>query len=174
VKYRYDLVGNRLGRQVNVVNDSQSWYPGEVLSTRYTDTLGNPYYDDGDRLRKEYDLSSAIFSALGGEANRIYAYADGTGGFGIRCPAVKAGSVSWGLLERAAVDLGSRSADPLYGIDSICSVWAMLAQQWRRIRGTVTAGPRPTLSLYHRCLCVLLAYIFLIGPETLCSWPMPR
>ncbi len=70
------------------------------------------------------------------------------------------------------------------GLPSVCDRYAMavlmallplaafgpaLAQYWRRMRGKAMDGPRPTLSLYHRCLCVLFAYIFLIGPENIQS-----
>ena len=161
-EYAYDLVGNRLGRQINVVNSSHPTEPGEILSTEYTE------YDTGDRLRKERDLSSAIFTALGsGDTNRIYAYADGKGGFGYMLSGRDGRIGQLGAFWRGLPSVWNRvTLILLAALLPLAAFGPMLAQQWRRIRGTVMDGPRPTLSLYHRCLCVLLAYIFMIGPET--------
>ncbi len=47
----------------------------------------------------------------------------------------------------------------------VACFWPVVAGTWRRVRHCAD-GPQATLSLYHRCLCVLLACIFLVGPET--------
>jgi RHS repeat-associated protein len=38
-------------------------------------------------------------------------------------------------------------------------------RQWSRIKGGIDPLASPDLKLWHRVLCVLLAYIFLVGPE---------
>ena len=38
-------------------------------------------------------------------------------------------------------------------------------RQWSRIKGGIDPLASPDLKLWHRVLCVLLAYIFLVGPS---------
>jgi len=41
----------------------------------------------------------------------------------------------------------------------------VFVRQWSRLRGSIDPLASPDLRLWHRMLCVLLAYIFLVGPE---------
>jgi len=147
--YVYDLVGNRLGRTVIAPNDT--------LDTTYD------YYPGTDRLYHEYQ-AGPVAAIPFGQNETVYAYHTPSGGLSYQMPG-EAGRI------------GALTAF-LYGVPSVWGIvllvslliclpvaglWPVLVRILRRQAG----GPRPSLSIYHRCLCVLLAYVFLIGPECL-------
>jgi RHS repeat-associated protein len=43
--------------------------------------------------------------------------------------------------------------------------WPVFVAQWRRLKGSVDPQGPPDLKIWHRCLCVLLAYVFFVTPE---------
>ncbi|MEN6309508.1 MAG: Tox-REase-5 domain-containing protein [Anaerohalosphaeraceae bacterium] len=145
--YVYDLVGNRLERTVIA--------PNGTLDTTYD------YYPGTDRLYHEYQAGPVAAIPLG-QNETVYAYHSPSGGLSYQMP-------------REAGRIGALTAF-LYGMPSVWGVVLLVsllvclpvAGLWpvlvRILRGQ-EVGPRPSLSLYHRCLCVLLAYTFLIGPE---------
>lgn len=47
----------------------------------------------------------------------------------------------------------------------IALFWPVFVRQWSRIHGSIDPLASPDLRLLHRMLCVLLAYVFLVGPE---------
>ena len=156
-RYAYDLVGNRTERRVEVKNGSGT----STLTTQYGYDSGN------DRLQTETNVNNLPFTAVPWGQDRVYAYADGKGGFGYLQAGGDGRIGQLGAFWRGLPSMWDRGMLLLLSaLIPFVAFWPMLAQVWRRMRGTVMDGPRPTLSLYHRCLCVLLAYIFLIGPET--------
>lgn len=168
--YEYDLAGNRLGRQVTVVRNSSN-PDSNILSTEYTE------YDSGDRLRKEHSIEQAIFAAIPqGENDRIYAFADGQGGFGYK---LSDSTTTIGQFKAFLLGLPSfwnrLILIALMVLIPVVFLSPMLFQSWSgrkksgfRIKSGMTPQEdKPTLSLYHRSLCILFAYIFLIGPETI-------
>ncbi|MGH2272579.1 hypothetical protein ACQ9LF_12340, partial [Anaerohalosphaeraceae bacterium U12dextr] len=137
--YVYDLVGNRLGRTVIAPNDT--------LDTTYD------YYPGTDRLYHEYQAGPVAAIPLG-QNETVYAYYTPSGGLSYQMP---------GETKR----IGALRAF-LYGVPSVwgtillvsllvclpvAGLWPVLVRILRGQEG----GPRPSLSLYHRCLCVLLA-----------------
>jgi RHS repeat-associated protein len=158
--YTYDLVGNRTLRHVEVTRDSNGYPVTDHLWTQYE-------YEPGtDRLSRETHTSKEPTGMLPWGQDRIYAYAgpDGSLWYGLPGSGKRIGSL--GAFVAGLPSVWNRYAMILLAaLLPLAGFGPMLAQVWRRIRGTATDGPRPTLGLYHRCLCVLFAYIFLVGPE---------
>jgi len=159
-KYAYDLAGNRLGRQVQVVRNSAN-PTSEILSTAYLE------YDSGNRLRKEQSLEQAIFAAIPWDNDRIFACADGSGGFTYQS---SDNAICLGQFKAFWAGLPSVWNRWLLAIVMILVpvvfLWPAMTQWLYKTCRLVPPVERVSLSLYHRSLCVLLAYIFLIGPET--------
>ena len=148
--YTYDLVGNRKQRIVNVNEQN--------LTTDYT------YYPGTDRLQKETHTGPVYAFVQNNE--RYYAYANPSGGIYYQ----KHGSEQHISQFKAL----------LYGLPSVWNTvlfytlmilipvvffGPVLIRQWFRIRNCIDPLESRDLKLWHRMLCVLLAYIFLVGPE---------
>ena len=149
IAYTYDLVGNRLNRSIDASDGS--------LDTAYI-------YDEADRLLKESHTDP--FAAIPWNDNkRVYAYADGRGGFTYKLPGREKHLGQFGAF--------------LYGLPNqwdnilllaalilipIVFLWPVLVQFWYQIRRR-PPPEKPRLSVWRRGICVLLAYIFLLGPQ---------
>jgi RHS repeat-associated protein len=156
--YTYDLAGNRLSRTVEVTN-SGGTYTLQTIST---------YDPDTDRLLTETN-TEPIAAIPYGDMQHIYAYAGPDGGIAYQLPdsAARIGQFRAFFLGLPSVV----NTVLFYGIMILVPVaffWPILwkALQWfvRHNLGE-KSSQRPALSLWHRMLCVLLSYIFLIGPE---------
>jgi RHS repeat-associated protein len=160
--YTYDLVGNRTERLVTVDNS----YGQSILDTCYI------YYPGTDKLYQEINHNTDVVCAAVQWDNDKYAYAyAGEGGISYKLP---------GREKR----VGQFAAFVL-GLPSIWSKILLIAALILvpvTFFGPVVFGfvstkffksdfdsayPRTHLSLYHRCMCVLLAYVFLLGPDAL-------
>ncbi len=164
VDYEYDLAGNRTLRHVKVTR-----YGGEdpVVEDLWTDYEYEPVTD---RLVLETHSSTAPSAALPWGQGRMYVYASPGGKLSFGLPGSDKRFGQLGAFWRGLPSVWNRVVMAvLMALLPLAAIGPMVMQYWRRMRGKVMDGPRPTLSLYHRCLCVLFAYIFLIGPENIQS-----
>ncbi len=160
-EYEYDLVGNRkgcgthTGRKITVTSQSP-------LSTTYE------YYTGTDRLWKEIH-DGPVYGFIH-DNQRVYAYADNTGGpityqiagsdkrigqfkaFWLGMPSVWSKYLFYALLILVPV---------LFFVPVLVSIMGRLrkVEEKRSVR----------LSLYHRCMSILLAYVMLLSPGLLDS-----
>jgi RHS repeat-associated protein len=148
IEYKYDVVGNRLERKLTV-NTTQK------VKTTYT------YNAQNDRLESEQNTT---FSMLipGHDDRPIYAYVSNGhitsyGVAGLTNPV--------GHFRAFLLGLPSRWASWLFIAALILIPISFFGPVVGRAFSKTTNGPRPHMSLLHRCLCVLLAYLMLIGPE---------
>ena len=157
--YEYDLVGNRLSRDVIVRRLNQGTPETVELYTEYL------YDENTDRLVKE--ITSNPLAALPWDQNYpVYAYADGTGSFTYKFPGKNK-------------QIGQTLAFVL-GLPSVWSHWILIAllilipvlffsPSLVRFARTLAGHSPPlnssSLEWYHRGLCILFAYVFLIGPD---------
>ncbi len=150
--YTYDLAGNRTRRIVTANN--------QTLTTDYI------YHADTDRLLTETN-TGPVAAIPYGDNQRIYAYANAPDG------------VITYQLPDSDTRIGQFSA-LFHGLPSVWNAalfyaamilipvtffWPVFVRQWSRLRGSIDSLASLDLRLWHRCLCVLLAYIFLVGPE---------
>ena len=150
VSYTYDLAGNRKTRTVNTDN-------GTLVTTYYHDS-------DTDRLLTEVH-EGPIATVAWHDDKPVTLYASADGGTYYRLPGSQR---KIGHLEAW-----------FYGLPSVFSRYILLALAvitlavllgpssgvlYRRLR-RMPRAKRPRLSVYHRTLCLLLAWVFLIGPE---------
>jgi len=144
------LAGNRKQRTVSV-NE-------QTLVTDYV------YDTDTDRLLKETHTGPVYAFVQGGE--RYYAYANPSGGVHYQR---SAGDKPINQFTAFWLGLPSVWNSVLFYavifLIPVLAFWPVLMRQWSRIRGSADPLDAPDLKLWHRVLCVLLAYIFLIGPE---------
>ena len=147
--YIYDLVGNRKTRIVSVENDSGDC----TLTTSYV------YNQDTDRLESESHSTSGTCAAIQWDSkDRVYVYADAGGRLSYKLPGREK-------------HIGYFAAF-LLGLPSVWSKVLLIAAfilvpvtffapvifgYVKRLSKTDAQYPRSHLSLYHRCMCVLLA-----------------
>ena len=154
--YTYDLVGNRQSRTVEVTNSAGTY----TLTTAYT------YDTDTDRLLTE-ENEGPIAAIPYGDNQRIYAYANAPGG-GITYQ-LPSSDKQIGQFRAFWMGLPSVWNTVLFYVVMILIpiifFWPVFVRQWSRIRGSIDPLASPDLKLWHRMLCILLAYIFLVGPD---------
>lgn len=151
VSYTYDLVGNRLSRTVVA--------PNGTLTTAYE------YYSGTDKLWKETH-SGPIAAMPYGDRQRIYAYADGSGGMVWQLPGSDRRIGQFGAFVRGLPSVWDTAIFyALLALIPVVMLWPVVVRQWARIKGCIDPMASPDLKLWHRVLCVLLAYVFLVGPE---------
>ena len=126
---------------------------GQTLTTEYQ------YYADGcDKLEKEINTGPVACVPVGDE--HYYAYA-GKGG-GIIYKSLTGGRI--GGIMAFMMGLPNEMAEYMLAIMLICVPISFLAPAAVRIIGRKERRERGGLSLYHRSLCALLAYVMLISP----------
>jgi YD repeat-containing protein len=148
-EYEYDLVGNRISRSV--------WFDhrADELYTEYE-------HNEHDRLIRETHKDTIPSAMIEHSDGPYYAYA-GSGGifYGRDSSKTRIGQFNAWL-----IGLPSPISHWLFGLIMVMLVVAFfvpaLIQILARIRGRQPA--RMPLSLRHRCLSVLLAYVMLISP----------
>ena len=151
ISYVYNLVGNRTQRVVTA--------NGQTLTTIYN------YDDDTDRLMTEVH-TAPIAGVPYGDGQRIYAYADGSGGMVWQLPGSNRRIGQFGAFVRGLPSMWSRvTFYTLMFLIPVVMLWPVAVRQWSRLRGGFDPLASLDLKLWHRVLCVLLAYIFLVGPE---------
>jgi RHS repeat-associated protein len=150
VAYTYDLVGNRKKRTVTTLNG--------VLETTYT------YDPDTDRLMTETHIGPiATVSWIDNQPVTLYAAADG--GTYYRVPGHDGPVGSFRAWVFGLPSVWSRYILLALAMATLAAVTGpSLAAGCRRLRRMPTFE-RPRLSLCYRTLCVLLAWVFLVGPE---------
>jgi RHS repeat-associated protein len=154
--YAYDLNGNRESRAVEVTNADYTC----TLTTAYD------YYPDSNRLHTETVSAGGLCAMLpwGGDG-RVLAYRAGTS-YSFQMP----GQIQR-LGEVGAMFVGLPSwwnTVLFYAVIVLIPVslfWPVFVQQWRRLKGSVDPQGPPNLKLWHRCMCVLLAYVFFVTPD---------
>jgi len=163
--YTYDTVGNRTYREITIYNSSGV----EHLHTKYD-------YDTAtDRLNWEKHRNSQIAMAVPFGNETLYAYADDSGGVFYKTAAGK----SIGSFKAYLLGLPSK-----WGRYSLIIAWSLLAFTllfptfgrfvYRRAflskkesGACVGHGFRrkPRFSLLTRTICLLLAFVFILGPN---------
>jgi len=139
-------VGNRTQRVVTA--------NGNVLTTDYS-------YDDDDRLRQEVHDGPVWAMLINNEP--VYAYADSSGGITYRN---KAGTI--GKVEAFVIGLPTRWSR--YAFISVLALLPLMfllpavAEMSARFRRSRQKRSSMRLSLFRRCLSVLLAYMILLSP----------
>lgn len=152
--YIYDIVGNRYQRQVEVTNQEDSY----TLTTTYV------YNEKNDQLMQEVHTGPEF--AFMWDNRPLYVYADG-GRLSYQFPGKEGRLSTW-----QAFMLGMpTSLDHLFltilliGLPVIC-ILPSLRRFYRQLAGRSPPDRQP-LGLYHRSMCLLFVYIFLVGPECL-------
>jgi RHS repeat-associated protein len=149
--YTYDLVGNRKERVITA--------NGQTLTTAYT------YDPDTDRLMME-TYTGPIAAMPYGDGQRIFAYADGSGGMVWQLPGSNRRIGQFGAFVRGLPSVWNRAIFyVLMILIPVVMLWPAAVRRWSRIKGGIDPLASSDLKLWHRMLCVLLAYIFLVGPE---------
>ena len=150
-QYTYDLVGNRKERVLTA--------NGQTLTTAYT------YDPDTDRLMTETH-TGPIAAVPYGDGQRIFAYADGSGGMVWQLPGSNRRIGQFGAFVRGLPSVWNRAIFyVLMVLIPVVMLWPAAVRRWSRIKGGIDSLASSDLKLWHRMLCVLLAYIFLVGPE---------
>jgi RHS repeat-associated protein len=153
--YEYDLAGNRLSRTVEVTNSGGTY----TLQTAYT------YDPDTDRLLTETN-TEPIAAIPYGDTRHIYAYAGPGSNLTYQLP-YQAGKI--GQFRAFFFGLPSVVNTVLFyvimALVPVAFFWPVIMRRWSRSRGRIDPLHTSELRLWHRMLCVLLSYIFLIGPE---------
>jgi len=161
--YTYDLAGNRTLRHVAVTRQNEGQPETVDLWTKYE------FYAGTDRLHKELHSNTEPSAAIPWQGHYAYAYADtGIGGVSYGLPGSNRRIGQMGAFFVGLPSVFSRYF--LYvalGLLACAACGPALLNLWRQAARKHLTGPRPTLSPYHRSLCVLLACIFLVGPESL-------
>ncbi len=148
--YTYDLVGNRLEREI-LAN-------GQTLTTEYQ------YYADGsDRLYREIHTGPVAAVPIGDE--RYYAYA-GPGGNSIFYKSTNGKPIS--AIKAFMLGLPNEWARYVLTMILVCVPLSFFVPfvicYVRRLMNPLWKKQGYQLSLWQRCLCVLLAYTMLITP----------
>jgi RHS repeat-associated protein len=144
-EYTYDVVGNRTYR--------------EVLANSVTLTTEYQYYTDGaDKLEKETHTGPVACVPVGD--TQYYAYAGTSGGLTYKT----SGGAPIGKVKAFMLGLPNELAGYMLALMLICVPVSFFAPALARI---IRRREQKGLSLYHRCLCVLLAYMMLISPAGL-------
>ncbi|MBN1126900.1 MAG: right-handed parallel beta-helix repeat-containing protein [Sedimentisphaerales bacterium] len=162
--YFYDLVGNRTYRHIYTKRNDT---PSEAhLWTEQT------FYPGTDRIHEEIHTSTDPRAMLPwGNSDYMYAYADGNGSWKYG----RAGSNDRiGHIGAYFLGLPSKWSRVVFivvmALIPLALFWPLI-QRWYRAGWAVSMQDHdpldaPDLRLWHRMLCVLLAYIFLIGPDS--------
>ena len=156
VDYDYDLVGNRLGREVTITPSNDKFY------TKYEYSEDGSTLDDQDRLFREIHSDTDILSVIISPDRPYYAHTIDGGIY-----YTKAGSDrKIGPLEAWLIGLPSAVSHWLFGLVMALLVVAFFIPAIVQIfcRITKRKAARMPLSLSHRCLSVLIAYVMLISP----------
>jgi len=147
--YTYDLAGNRIKRVVNS--------GGQTLTTEYD------YYPGTDKLKTEEQCGASCAITFGDKT--YYAYMTPSSGFyyqdssGNKISQFKAFWMGLPSVWNSVLFYALMVLIP------VAFFWPVFMRQWSRIRNCIDPLESCDLKLWHRMLCVLLAYIFLIGPE---------
>jgi len=151
--YTYDLVGNRMTRTVTVQTSSA------LLYTEYE-------YDDQDRLLRETHADQLPVTMIQHEDGPFYAYVNNNGLY----YTVAGGSGRIGQFKAFFMGLPSVWSRYLFiAVLVLLPVFffaPLLTSIWAKLRKTEEKHS-VRLSLYHRCMCVLLAYMMLLSPGVL-------
>jgi RHS repeat-associated protein len=157
-EYTYDLAGNRLTRDAVIASSG---------ARQYTEYDYGDYYDDLDNdrdlLLRETHRDTIPGAKILRPDGPYYAYAT-DGGLYYVAP----GRKKIGQFKAFLLGLPSKWSQYLfYAATAMLALSFMapaLARKYAKIRKLESKGPRIRLSMYHRCLSALLAYLMLIGP----------
>ncbi len=155
-QYTYDLVGNRTQRIVTVTNGTVGGT--QTLTTTYT------YDPDTDWLLSEVHSGPKWAAMFDGRP--VYAYADGNGGVVYRDDQTRIGQFKAFLLGLPTKWSQHALAAVLLLVPaSFCLpvLFVIVA----RLRMASARRERAGLSLFYRCVSVMLAYVMLVSPATL-------
>ncbi len=153
ITYTYDLVGNRTERTVNA--------NGPLLQTNYD-------YNDQDQLETETHIEPV--TAIPHGDDYVYAYANSGGGVDYRLPnhreTIHPLRAFWMGLPSKIWAYCLALALALIPAAFIAPVLARLLARFRKQSIRPYPAPKPVFALSTRCICAMLAIIFLLGPAS--------
>jgi RHS repeat-associated protein len=169
IDYTYDSVGNRTERVVTVTNGNGT----KELTTSYD------YDPDTDRLLSESHVEEVIAMRMPGKGEPVYAYADGNG----KAFYKTASGETIGSLRAFGMGLPTKwnryaliAAWLAFGITIFIPLITWLWQRMSFLRRQESRDEdgcrvkhgmtrKPKFGLFTRCLCLLLAFTFVLGPN---------